>query len=140
MEEPKNCRKLKTLPVAKEYVEANRKIQQLNAVLFKLAKATAKTAWIYSTPLSLPDGSLGDIAFMVCEAIRRVADTTWVMCKRQLDSVHLVTLLTHYVSDGWEGRGAWCDTCTAIAGGEVEAGVERKGGRMKAYVCDDRTR
>eukprot|EP00198_Chlamydomonas_reinhardtii_P009885 XP_001699222.1 predicted protein [Chlamydomonas reinhardtii] len=96
VEEPKNCRKLKTLPVAKEYVEANRKIQQLNAVLFKLAKATAKTAWIYSTPLSLPDGSLGDIAFMVCEAIRRVADTTWVMCKRQLDSVHLVTLLTHY--------------------------------------------
>ncbi|KAG2435856.1 hypothetical protein HXX76_007051 [Chlamydomonas incerta] len=96
VEEPKNCRKLKTLPVAKEYVEANRKIQQLNAVLFKLAKATAKTAWIYSTPLSLPDGSLGDIAFMVCEAIRRVADTTWAMCKRQLDSVHLVTLLTHY--------------------------------------------
>ncbi|KXZ54923.1 hypothetical protein GPECTOR_4g995 [Gonium pectorale] len=96
IEEPKQCRKLKTLPVAREYVEANRRIQALNAVLFKLAKAAAKTAWIYSTPLSLPDGSLGDVAHMVCEAVRRVADTTWVMCKRQLDSVHLVALLTHY--------------------------------------------
>ncbi|PNG98985.1 hypothetical protein TSOC_015244, partial [Tetrabaena socialis] len=62
VEEPKHCRKLKTLPVAKEYVEANRRIQALNAVLFKLAKAAAKTAWIYSTPLSLPDGQLGDVA------------------------------------------------------------------------------
>ncbi|GLC45281.1 hypothetical protein PLESTB_000717100 [Pleodorina starrii] len=96
VEEPKHCRKLKTLPVAREYVEANRKIQQLNAVLFKLAKAVAKTAWIYSTPLSMPDGSLGDVAQMVCEAIRRVADTTWAMCKRHLDSVHIVTLLTHH--------------------------------------------
>ncbi|PNH09042.1 hypothetical protein TSOC_004382 [Tetrabaena socialis] len=82
--------------VAKEYVEANRRIQALNAVLFKLAKAAAKTAWIYSTPLSLPDGQLGDVAQMVCEALRRVADTTWTMCRRQLDSVHLVTLLTHH--------------------------------------------
>ncbi|GLI67421.1 hypothetical protein VaNZ11_011617 [Volvox africanus] len=96
VEEPKHCRKLKTLPVAREYVEANRKIQQLNAVLFKLAKAVAKTAWIYSTPLSMPDGSLGDVAHMVCEAIRRVADTTWTMCRRHLDSVHIVTLLTHH--------------------------------------------
>ncbi|GIL82688.1 hypothetical protein Vretimale_8267 [Volvox reticuliferus] len=96
VEEPKHCRKLKTLPVAREYVETNRKIQQLNAVLFKLAKAVAKTAWIYSTPLSMPDGSLGDVAHMVCEAIRRVADTTWTMCRRHLDSVHIVTLLTHH--------------------------------------------
>jgi hypothetical protein len=97
VEEPKNCRKLKTLPVAREYVEANRKIQQLNAVLFKLAKAVAKTAWIYSTPLSMPDGSLGDVAHMVCEALRRVADNTWSLCRKHLDSVHLVTLLTHHV-------------------------------------------
>ncbi len=110
IEEPKACRKLKTLPVAKEYVEANRRIQQLNAVLFKLAKACAKTAWIYSTPLSMPDGSMGDVAQMVCEALRRVADTTWAMCKRQLDSVHLVTLLTHYVgadTAGLLGLASW---------------------------------
>ncbi len=106
VEEPAPCKRLKLLPMAKEYVEANARIQQLNAVLFKLSKACAKTAWIYSTPLSVPDGSLGDLAQMVCEALRRVAATTWDMCKKQLDSIHLVTLLTHHVSAAGGGAGA----------------------------------
>lgn len=105
-DEPKGVRKLRSLPVAREYEEVNRAIRNLNAVLFKLGKACAKSAWIHSTPLSMPEVDFPDLPFMVCEALKRVAETTWSICKKQLDSIHLVALLTHHVSTWIQGNAA----------------------------------
>lgn len=140
-EEPRGVRKLRMLPVAREYEEVNHTIRNLNAVLFKLAKACAKSAWIHSTPLSMPEVDFPDLPFMICEALKRVADATWTICKKQLDSIHLVTLLTHHVSAC--PRAAL--RCVAVLAGSVPrpsrggGGTQRPGMHAERQRCSMRT-